>query len=95
MWCLAAVTAATTYSDEVQATITNSNKKQHSSSMRIAPKRVDSDLQYIYIYIYVSYICSVTNVPFSDIPDILNKYFARSTWKIFTFPTLNAIFEKR
>ena len=28
-------------------------------------------------------------------PDILNKYFARSTWMIFTFPSLNAIFGKR
>ena len=27
----------------------------------------------------------VTNEPLSDIRDILNKYFARSTWKIFTF----------
>ena len=37
---------------------------------------------------------SVTDGPKSDIPDILNKYFARSTWTIITFPSLNAIFEK-
>ena len=37
---------------------------------------------------------SVTNAPFSDIPDILKKYFASSTWTIFTFPSLNVIFEK-
>ena len=37
---------------------------------------------------------SVTNGPLSDIPDILNKYSARSTWTIFTFPSLNATFEK-
>ena len=37
---------------------------------------------------------SVTNGLRSDIPDILNKYFARSTWTIFTFPSLNVIFEK-
>ena len=36
----------------------------------------------------------VTNGLRSDIPDILNKYFARSTWTIFTFPSLNMIFEK-
>ena len=37
---------------------------------------------------------SVTNGLKSDMPDILNKYFARSTGTIFTFPSLNAIFEK-
>ena len=37
---------------------------------------------------------SVTNGPLSDIPDILNKNLARSTWTIFTSPSLNAIFEK-
>ena len=37
---------------------------------------------------------SVINETLLDIPDILNKYFARSTWTIFTFPSLNAIFEK-
>ena len=37
---------------------------------------------------------SVTNAPFSDIPDILKKYFASSTWTIFTFPSLNVTFEK-
>ena len=37
---------------------------------------------------------SVTNGPQSDIPDILNEHFARSTWTIFTFPSLNANFEK-
>ena len=37
---------------------------------------------------------SVTNGPLLDMPDILNKYFARSTWTIFTFPSFNAIFEK-
>ena len=37
---------------------------------------------------------SVTDEPLSDIPDILNKHFARSTWTIFTFPSLNAIVEK-
>ena len=38
---------------------------------------------------------SVTNGPFSDISDILNKYFAGSTWAILTFPSFNAIFENR
>ena len=37
---------------------------------------------------------SVSNGPQLDIPDILNKYFARSTWPIFTFPSFNALFEK-
>ena len=37
---------------------------------------------------------SVTNGLELDIPDILNKYFARSTWTIFTFPSFNTIFEK-
>ena len=37
---------------------------------------------------------SVTIGPQLDIPDIVNKYFARSTWTIFTFPSFNAIFEK-
>ena len=37
---------------------------------------------------------SVTNGLQLDIPDILNKYFARSTWTIFTFPIFSAIFEK-
>ena len=37
---------------------------------------------------------SVTNGHLSDIPDILNKYFARSTWAMFTFPSLNEILEK-
>ena len=37
---------------------------------------------------------SVTIGPLPDIPDILNKYFARSTWTIFTFPSFKAIFEK-
>ena len=37
---------------------------------------------------------SVTNGPQLDIPDILNKYFAKSTWTIFTFPSFNTIFEK-
>ena len=37
---------------------------------------------------------SVTNEPSSDIPDIFNKYFARSTWTIFTFSSLNAVLEK-
>ena len=36
----------------------------------------------------------VTNGLRSDIPDILNKYFARSTWTIFTFPSFSVIFEK-
>ena len=38
---------------------------------------------------------SVTNGSLSDIPDILNKYFARPTLTIFTLPSFNAIFEKR
>ena len=37
---------------------------------------------------------SVTNGPQLDIPDILNKYFARSSRTIFTFPSFNGIFEK-
>ena len=37
---------------------------------------------------------SVTNGSLSDIPNILNIYVARSTWTIFTFLSLNAIFEK-
>ena len=37
---------------------------------------------------------SVTNGPQLNTLNILNKYFARSTWIIFTFPSLNAIFEK-
>ena len=39
-------------------------------------------------------LLSVTNGPESDISDILNKHFAKSTWTIFTFPNLNAIFEE-
>ena len=42
----------------------------------------------------IEILSSVTNGLRSDIPDILNKYFARSTWTIFTFPSLNVIFEK-
>ena len=60
MWCLAAVSAAATnYSDEVQATTTKATtKKQHSPSMRIAPKRVNCiSLIYIYICNYAPYIC--------------------------------------
>ena len=37
---------------------------------------------------------SLTNGLQLDIPDILNKYFARSTWTIFTFSSFNTIFEK-
>ena len=37
---------------------------------------------------------SVTNGLQLRIPDILNKYFARSAWTIFTFPSFNVIFEK-
>ena len=37
---------------------------------------------------------SVVNGPESDIPDILNKCFASSTWTIFTFSSFNTIFEK-
>ena len=37
---------------------------------------------------------SVINGPQLDIPDILKKYFLRSTWTIFTFLSLKAIFEK-
>ena len=36
---------------------------------------------------------SVTTELQLDIPGILNKYFARSTWTIFTFLRFNAIFE--
>ena len=43
---------------------------------------------------FIEILRSVTNLPYSDIPDILNKYFARSTKTIFKFPSLNAIFEK-
>ena len=60
MWCPAAVSAAATnYSDEVQATTTKATtKKQHSPSMRIAPKRVNCiSLIYIYICNYAPYIC--------------------------------------
>ena len=42
----------------------------------------------------VEILQSVINGPQLDIPDILNKHFARSTWIIFTFPNFNAIFEK-
>ena len=37
---------------------------------------------------------SATNGSQLDTPNILNKYFARSTWTIFTFPSINANFEK-
>ena len=36
---------------------------------------------------------SVTTELQLDIPGILNKYFAKSTWTIFTFLSFNAIFE--
>ena len=37
---------------------------------------------------------SVTNGFQLDIPDISNKYFARPSWTMLTFPSFNAIFEK-
>ena len=37
---------------------------------------------------------SVINGPSSDIHDILNEYFARSIWTIFTFPSLNEILKR-
>ena len=53
---------------------------------------------YICIYIYmlqsIEILRSVTNGPKSDIPDILNKDFTRSTWTIFTFPSLNVVFAR-
>ena len=51
-------------------------------------------MPHIHMLQLIEILLSVTNGPLSDIPDILNKYFARYTWTIFTFPSLNAIFEK-
>ena len=42
----------------------------------------------------IQILLSVTNGPESDRPDILNIYWARSTWTIFTLPSIYAIFEK-
>ena len=65
MWCLAAVSAAATnYSDEVQATTTKARtKKQHSSSMRIAPKRVNciSLIYNTFIYAYMPHTYATIN----------------------------------
>ena len=61
MWSLAAVVAATvtTYSEEVEATATTATTttttKQRSSSIRIAPKRVNciSVIYNTFIYAYI------------------------------------------
>ena len=76
----------------------SNNKKQHSFSMRTAPKQVDyiSVIYNKFLYAYmpqhmlqlIEILRSITNGPYSDIPDILNKYFARSTYTIFIFPSL-------
>ena len=56
-------------------------------------------MSHIYMLQLIEILRSVTNGHLSDIPNILNKYFARSTWiykiYIFTFPSLNEILEKR
>ena len=64
MWCLAAIAAATTYSDEVQTTTTTATtKKQHSSNMRIAPERVDciSVIYNTFIYAYMPHTYATVN----------------------------------
>ena len=65
MWCLVAVSAAATnYSDEVQATTTKATtKKQQSSSMRIAPKRVNciSLIYNTFIYAYMPHTYATVN----------------------------------
>ena len=79
MWSLTAAAAATvtTYSEEVEATTTTktttATTKQHSSSMRIAPKRVNciSVIYNTFIYAYIlihmpqliEVLRSVTNGP--------------------------------
>ena len=79
------------------------NDKLNVSSIRVVSKTVNyiSVTCNTFIYAYMSHIhmlqlieilWSVTNVP--DILDIFNKYFARSTWTIFIFPSPDAIFEK-
>ena len=49
---------------------------------------------YIHMLQLLEILRSVTNEPLSDISDIFNKYFARSTWTIITFSSLNAVLEK-
>ena len=80
----------------------NSNNK-NNSGMNIAPMIYNSVIYNAFIYACMPHIYmlqlieilrSATNVPWSDIPDILIKYFARSTWTIFSFLSFNAIFEK-
>ena len=51
-------------------------------------------MPHIHMLQLIEILRSVTNGPLSDIPDILDKYFVKSTWTIFTFPCLNVIFEK-
>ena len=63
MWFLATGAAATTYSDEVQATTTTPTTNKNSPTMRIAPKRVNCiSLIYItFIYAYMPYIYATVN----------------------------------
>ena len=63
MYSLAAVVAATTYSDKVQATTTTATTKKHSSSMRTAPKRVDciSVIYNKFIYAYMPHTYATVN----------------------------------
>ena len=50
-------------------------------------------MPHIHMLQIIETLRSVTNGHYSDIPNFLNKYFARSTWTIFTFFSLNAILE--
>ena len=63
MWFLAAGAAATTYSDEVPATRTTPTTKKTSSSMRIAPKRVNciSMIYNTFIYAYMPHTYATVN----------------------------------
>ena len=62
MWCLVAVVAATTYSDEVQVTKTATQaKKKHSSSMRTAPKQVDYTWVIYNVYANMPYTYATVN----------------------------------
>ena len=51
-------------------------------------------MSHIHMLQLIEILRSVTNGHLSDILDIFNKYFARSAWKISTFPSLNEILEK-
>ena len=64
MWYLAAIAAATTYSDEVQTTATTATTKNNTvHSMRIAPKRVDciSVIYNTFIYAYMPHTYATVN----------------------------------